>query len=314
MAKSAGASTNMFIVDHTDPGPRAMSEEYEEDNQWLVEAILAKRTRQGVKQYLVSWKGDWPAEEKESWVDEDDLGDDMINDLKVSGIVLKATPASKVYITEPTSSVYDDEDEMDLSSGNDSENSGSEYDPDEDEDEEDDEMDVDDIADKPASSKLPNDSSVKSDRAACTTEQHGHSSRSPSPEPASQVEEIEEMHNRALLAAEMEAQARADLEALDAAWDAHGDTFTLSVETIRQRPAMMQPAVQQPSQPHTVSQSGFVDHIFNPMVTASEDAFMDELFDFAAAVGYDFEEDAEGSVVSEGEQARYDAMSPWPRM
>jgi hypothetical protein len=48
MAQTTGASTAIFVVDYTSQGPRLMSEEYEEDNQCLVEAPLATRRRRGV--------------------------------------------------------------------------------------------------------------------------------------------------------------------------------------------------------------------------------------------------------------------------
>lgn len=251
--------------------------------------------------------GDWPAAEKTSWVDEDDLSDDIIDELEASGIVLRATPASKGYSSEPSSPVYDEDDEMnvpgDKGFGDDS---TSEHDPKEDEDGDD--MNVDDNADKSASTKLSNDSSDKSERAASESKQLGHGSRSPAT--VSQMQAIREMHDRALMGAALEAQAKADLQAMDAAWEVHGDTLMLPVETFRQRPAMLQPVFEQPSQAPTVSRSGFVDFLYGPMVTANENAFMSELSDFEAAArgGFDSEEDAEGSEISEGEQARYDAM------
>ena len=308
MAQNTETSTTIFIVDHTNPGPRPMSEEYEDDNQYLVEAILAKRTRRRVTQYLVSWMGDWPAAEKTSWVDEDDLSDDIIDELEASGIVLSATPASKGYSSEPASPVYDSDDKIGVSGDEDfgGDDSGREHDLGEDEDGN--EMDVDDNADKPASTKLPSDSSDKSDRAASESKQLGHGYRSPAK--VSQMQAIREMHDRALMGAALEAQAKADLQAMDAAWEVHGDTLMLPVETFRQSPVMLQPVFEQPSQAPTVSQSGFVDFIYGPMVIADENAFMSELVDFEAAAprGYGSEEDAEGSEISEGEQARYDAM------
>ena len=59
------------------------------------------------------------------------------------------------------------------------------------------------------------------------------------------------------------------------------------------------------------------DFAFDPMLLTEEDAYTALFLDFKATGGKhysDSEEDAEGSVISEGEQARYDAMSPWPRM
>jgi len=59
------------------------------------------------------------------------------------------------------------------------------------------------------------------------------------------------------------------------------------------------------------------DFAFDPMLLTEEDAYTALFLDFKATGGNhysDSEEDAEGSVISEGEQARYDAMSPWPRM
>lgn len=90
--------------------------------------------------------------------------------------------------------------------------------------------------------------------------------------------------------------------------------LALPVETFRQGPAMMQPVFAQPSQFPTVSQIGFA---FDPMLTTEEDAYTAESLAFKATGENhysDSEEDAEGSVISEGEQACYDAMSPWPRM
>lgn len=69
-------------------------------------------------------------------------------------------------------------------------------------------------------------------------------------------------------------------------------------------------APQQPIQAPTVSQTGFVS---NSLPTIDDDAFMDEIFDFSGFIESD-EEDAEGSVISEGEQARYDAMPSFSRM
>lgn len=353
MAKSTGASPAIFTVDYSIPDRISMSEEFEDDNQWLVEAILAKRTPRGVKQYLVSWKGDWSDADKTEWVDEDDLSDEIIQGLEASGVILKAKPPTpKASSPEPTSSVYDDEDEMDISGDAGSDDSGSEYEQDEDDDDEDRmDMDMYNNTDKPASTKLPKDSSVKSDCAASVSEQHDHRSRSPSPVPASQVEEIDEVQNRALLGAAMEAGAKADLEALDASWKAHGgttltfgqslapmqptiqqpsqaptasqtgfifdpmlNTLPLPVETFRQGPAMMQPVFAQPDQTPMVSPTDFA---FDPMLLTEEDAYTALFLDFKTTGGNhysDSEEDAEGSVISEGEQARYDAMSPWPRM
>ena len=363
MAKSARAFSPIFVVDHTDPGPRPLTHaDTTDDAQYLVAALLSTRRYRGVTQYLVSWKGDWSAAEKTSWVDEDDVSEEILRDFKASGITLKSTPAPKA---SSPALFYDDEDEMVISSDEGSDDSGSEYDPDEDEDGEDDDddddddddekMDVEDNADKPASKKLPIGSSVKSNRAISVSEQHGHSSVSPSPVPNSQVEEADEMHNRALVAAEMEAQAKADLEGLDASWEAHGDTLTLPVETVSQGPAMMQPVFQQPSQVPTVSQNGFAFDpmvntltlpvetfsqgpammqpvfqqpsqfltvsqtglAFDPVLTTEEDVYTADFLEFKATGEDHFgdsEEDAKGSVISEGEQARYDAMSPWPRM
>ena len=351
MARSIGASTSIFVVDHTNPGPRPLTHaDTTDDAQFLVAALLHKRRYRGVTQYLVSWKGDWSAAEKTSWVDEEDVSEDIIRDFMASGIILPPISDSNVYRSETTSSVYDDEDEMDISSDDGSDDSGSEYDSDDDEDDDEMDLDIDDNIDKPARTRLPNNSSVKSDRAASVSEQHDHRSCSPSPVPASQAEEIDEVHNRALLGAALEAKARADLDALDAAWKAHGDTLTfgqslapmepitqqpsqgltasptgfvfdpivntvpLPVETFRQGPAMMQPVLAQPDQISMVSQTGFA---FDPMLTTEGDAYTAEFLDFKATVGNhysDSEEDAEGSVISEGEQARYDAMSAWPRM
>ena len=353
MAKSTGAPTTSFVVDHTDPGPRPMSEDYEEDNQWLVEAVLAKRRRRGVTQYLVSWKGDWSTEEKTEWVDEDDLGDDLIQELEASGIVLRATPASNGYGLESASPVFDDDDEMDASNDEDvGDDSGSEYEPSDDEGGDKMEMDMDDNADnagKLCSAELPDDSSVKSDHATSIPEQPDHSSRPSSPVPASEVDDLDEMHNLALVGAALEAPAKADLDALDASWKAHGDTLyfgqslatmqpatqqlsqaptmsqtglafnpmantlTHPVEPFRQGPAMMQPVLEQSSRTPMVSQNLFA---FDPMLTTEEDAYAAFLaFQGTGEDHYDdSEEDAEGSVISEGEQARYDAMSPWPRM
>jgi len=260
MARSTGASTSIFVVDHTNPGPRPLNRaDTTDDAQFLVGALLHKRRHRGVTQYFVSWKGDWSAAEKTSWVDEDDISEYIIRDFKASGIILPPTLDSTAHQWKPASSVYDDEDEMDLSSDDGSDDSGSEYDPDDDEDDDEIDLDMDDNTDKPARKRLPKNSSVKSDHPASVSEQHDHRSRSPSPVPATQVEKIDEVHRRAQLGAAMEARAKADLEALDASWKAHGGT-TL---TFRQSLAPMQPTIQQPSQAPTASQTGF---IFDPML------------------------------------------------
>jgi hypothetical protein len=294
MAQSTGTSTTIFMVDHTDPGPLPMSKEFQDDNQYLVEAILSERRRHGVTQYLVSWLGDWSAEEKTSWVDEEDVCETLIQDFKASGIVL------------PSTSEFDDEDEMDLSGDDDPDGSGSQYSPDDDDDMH---MDMsDDAADRSGSTKLPTNGSDKSSRAAPAPVQRCHNPSSLVT--ASQVEENMEMQDWELVGAAMEAQ---DLQALDAAWEAHDDTPTFSVDMFEQASVMMQPAAQQPSQAPTVSQTGFGPNL---VPTTDDDAWMDQFIYYEAARGgrdSNSEEDADGSEISEGEQARYDATSSWRR-
>ena len=76
---------------------------------------------------------------------------------------------------------------------------------------------------------------------------------------------------------------------------------------------MMQPAGQQLSQAPTVSRNGFVNFVSDSMSAANDDVSLNEIFDFDAAAG-DSEEDADGSEISEGEKARYAALSSFSRM
>lgn len=248
MAHTTGTSNTIFVVDHTNTGPRPMTAEDEADNQWLVESILATRQYRGKTQYLVSWKGDWSVKDKTLWEDAENIGRDMIQDLKASGIILPTAPCSDGY--RPDS---DEEDEVDLS-----DDSESEYDPDDDDD---DAMDMDmsdDEVVKPSKAKWPKKSSKTSDAATPTStsdeltptsDQHSESSDSSessrSSVTASQAEAIREMHTRALEGAALQAQTKAELEAEDALWELHGDTITLPVPvSLRQGPVMMQPAPQ----------------------------------------------------------------------
>lgn len=230
MAHSTQTSTTIFVVDHTDAGPRPMCEEYEQDNQWLVESILATRRCRGKTQYLVSWKGAWSVKDKTSWESAENIGKDLLQDLKASGIILPSAPDEDEYLSDS-----EDEDEMDLS-----DDSGSEYDPDDDDDDMD--MDMSDVeVVKPSKAKLPKKSSKTPDAATPTpvptSDQHSVSSDSPRssdaaiPTPdqhsessvssrssvtASQAEAIREMHTRALEGAALQAQTKAELEAEDA--------------------------------------------------------------------------------------------------
>jgi hypothetical protein len=394
MAQTTGASPTIFVVDYTTQGPRPMSEEYEDDDQCLVEALLATRRRRGVLQYLVSWMGNWPAEEKESWESKGNVSDEILQDLKSSGIVLPTRPDDDEWRTEP-----EDDGKMDL----DSYDSDSDYDPDEYDD--DDEMDMSDYeVDRSRKTRLPKKSSVVSPP---TSDRHSDDSRSSVA--AAQAEETGEMYSQPAAspaqpsststpegnngeftqpapsppqpssaptttpnnghstlaqadALRAQAQLRAELQAEDVLWEIHGNQISFGVpETLRQSLATMQPAVQrfsqaptvsqsgffdfgfdpimlpavqQPNQAPAVSQPGFVDFIFNSMMqsagqqpsqaptvsqngfvnfafdpvlfTADDDAFLNEMFDFKAAAeggDGDSDEDAEGSEISEGEQA-----------
>lgn len=180
MAQNTGASPTIFVVDYTTQGPRPMSEEYENDDQCLVEALLATRRRRGVLQYLVSWQGDWPAEEKESWEPKGNVSDEILQDLKSSGIVLPTRPDDDEWRTEP-----EDDGKMDLD-----DDSDSEYDPDEYDD--DDEMDMSDYeVDRSRKTKLPKKSSVMSPPTSGL-----HSDDSRSPVAVAQAEETDEMYSQ----------------------------------------------------------------------------------------------------------------------
>lgn len=76
---------------------------------------------------------------------------------------------------------------------------------------------------------------------------------------------------------------------------------------------LVQWAAQQHSQAPTVSQNRFANFVSDPMFTADNDAFLNEIFDFDAAAG-DSEEDAGASEISEGEQARYAALLSFSHM
>jgi hypothetical protein len=49
---------------------------FEDDNQWRVETLLAKRVVRGTTQYLVRWEGFGP--EDDSWVPSRDISKDLI--------------------------------------------------------------------------------------------------------------------------------------------------------------------------------------------------------------------------------------------
>lgn len=54
-----------------------------------------------VTQDLVSWEGDWSAAGKTSWVDEDDVGEDIVRDSKASGIIIPSSSNSNTMARNP---------------------------------------------------------------------------------------------------------------------------------------------------------------------------------------------------------------------
>ena len=346
MANFAGTSTfTVFTVDHTTSGPRPMTEEFEADNQWLVESLLATRRRHGVTQFLVSWKGDWNVQDKTSWEDEHDIGEDIIRDLKASGLILLSSSYS----------VSDEDDEMDMSSDSGFDDSGSdgEYYASRSEDDGDMDMDVDipenqaDTSGNESGTATPTPSpqqQIGDSRSHSHTESNdesGAATLTPLPQQQvadsqsrmipSQEEDQQEVHERSAALIE---QVQAELQAADALMERY--SYNIPKAAFGQGLAMMESSAEQPSQIPTVTPNAFLDYVKSisdaaarqrsdvplvnqpvpatpvpvpimPTATANDDAFMDDLFDFDAAAG-NSEEDADGSEISEAEQARYDAM------
>jgi hypothetical protein len=276
------ASTRVFIVDHTNQGPRPMSEEYEEDNQWLVEALLGKRVLRGKTQYLVSWKGDWPPAEKTTWEFAINVGKDILQDLKRSGVILPSHHGNDGYRSDS-----EDDDKMDLDGSDDS---GSEYDPDDDDDyrshrskkakarlprksdtASDGVQQVDDFGSPAIAAKTKQLDEEQMDNELIGEEQMDEEQIDQDQIDQDQIveEQTDEEHARARKSAALLAQAKAnaDLDAMNALWEFHGTTIKLPVPaSLRQGPAMMQPAAHQPIQAPTVNQNGFANSIYNPML------------------------------------------------
>lgn len=345
------ATNTIFTVDYTNPGLHPFSEELENDDQYLVEALLGTRVHRGKKQYLVSWIGEWSPAEKTTWEPAKNVSQEIFQELERSGVVLPSYPSNDGYRSEPKDDV------MDLDG-----DSGSEYDPDDDKDKAHKSSKAkarlrrkSDKANRSrkAKARLPKKSSnVSDDDVTPSSDQHGDDSRSPViAGPATQAEQIDQEqiddeHALALKGDALIAEQNAELQVMDANWE------NLWGEPLNYNP-MLQQAAQQPMQaptitqngsvnfaqqpykaPSTVGQNGFLNLFQQPMQhppapmlkqpgfaafssdpTLTVDNGSYEFLNFAAREDpYDSDEDADGSVISAGEQARYDAMSLWRHM
>lgn len=344
------ATNTIFTVDYTNPGLRPFSEEHEDDDQYLVEALLGTRVHRGKKQYLVSWMGEWSPAEKTTWEPAKNVSQEIFQELERSGVVLPSYPSNDGYRSEPK------DDLMDLDG-----DSGSEYDPDDDKDKAHKsskakarlrKKSVKANRSRKAKARLSKKSSNVSDDATPSSDQHADEFGFPViAGPATQSgqidqEQIDNEHALALKGDALIAEQNAELQVMDAKWEnLWGDSLKYS--------PMLQQAAQQPMQapaltqngsvnfaqqsykaPSTVGQNGFLNFFQQPMQhppapmvkqhglaafasdsTLTIDDGSYEFINFAArADPHDSDEDADGSVISEGEQARYDAMSLWRRM
>ena len=122
MTKFDSASNTVTRVDHSVLGPRPLTQYHRDDNQWHVESIIGHCVVRGRTQYFISWLGTWSADMKTSWVDQDDISDDAIEGYNHS------RPLQ--YVEDE-----DDDDDVEMSSEDDSvsedddDDSGSEYCP-----------------------------------------------------------------------------------------------------------------------------------------------------------------------------------------
>lgn len=353
------ATNTIFTVDYTNPGLRPFSEEHEDDDQYLVEALIGTRVHRGKKQYLVSWMGEWSPAEKTTWEPAKNVSNEILQELKRSGVVLPSHPGNDGYRSAPKDDV------MDLDG-----DSGSEYDPDDDKDKAHRSSKAKARLrrkrgkanrSRKAKARLSKKSSNVSNDAIPKSDQHGDDSRSPViAGPATQSEQIDQEqidYERAfaLKGDALIAEQKAELAVMDAKWEnLHGFPLeynnspevltqgpaiqgpTLSQngfanlynsmmqqaaqqpvlqQPVLQQPILQQPILQQPIPAPMVRQPGFAEFASDPMLTVDDDSFMDDFTNFAAREDpHDSDEDADGSVISEAEQARYDEMSLWRGM